>query len=468
MKEYLFSIRKKKQYLLLFGDLSCIVVAILCGYFFKIYMIHNELSFHALISKVSIWALMLVFLHFLSLYSLGLYNLERLGEKSWVCFNIIISVIVVGIILSAILFFHPKYVLGRQIFLVHVFLCIVLLILWRLLIAKKILFIKNVKRIAIIGNCQTVEAFKAELAIISSNGLIVSNYCIYDESSKEETPQNGVFSETKTIDDLIYENDFDILAYDASGCPFSDIEIKKIIDLKFRGKAVYDFPTLYKNLTGKVPLTFINGRWLLSRDELKGSASNVYIKTKRLMDIFLSLFCIIVTFPFMMLIAAVIRMDSKGRVIFIQERLGFQKTRFNCYKFRTMVEGAESKTGPVWSKENDSRITRSGKFLRKTRLDELPQLFNILKGDMSFVGPRPIRDHFAKKLEEMILFYDLRFNVKPGLSGWAQVNYDYAGSNEGQREKFQYELFYIQNFSFFLDVLIIFKTIRTVLLKSGS
>ena len=133
-----------------------------------------------------------------------------------------------------------------------------------------------------------------------------------------------------------------------------------------------------------------------------------------------------------------------------------------------MVEDAERESGPIWSTENDPRITRVGRVLRRIRLDELPQLWNILKGDMSFVGPRPIREHFANKLAETIPFYGLRFAVKPGLSGWAQVNHDYAGSEEGQLEKFQYELFYIQNMSLFLDLLTVFETVRKAFRGEGK
>ena len=132
-----------------------------------------------------------------------------------------------------------------------------------------------------------------------------------------------------------------------------------------------------------------------------------------------------------------------------------------------MVENAEKKVGPVWASESDSRITRIGHFLRKSRMDEIPQLWNILKGDMSFVGPRPIREYFAGMLEKKIPFYGLRFSIKPGLTGWAQVQHDYAGSNEGQLVKFQLELFYIKNMSFFLDLLTIFHTIRIVLRGRG-
>jgi exopolysaccharide biosynthesis polyprenyl glycosylphosphotransferase len=262
-------------------------------------------------------------------------------------------------------------------------------------------------------------------------------------------------------------NGFDVLAFDSTNRCLSDEEIRRILQVKYRNKAIYDLPSLYKNLTGKVPLSFIDGQWLLTRDGLQGQANAAYARAKRILDITLSGLLIMLLAPLLIIIAIAISLDSKGKIFFVQERLGLERKPFGCFKFRTMVKGAESQSGPVWSSEGDPRITRVGRILRSCRLDELPQLWNILHGDMSFVGPRPIREYFAEQLAEKIPFYGLRFSVKPGLTGWAQVNYDYAGSEEGQLEKFQYELFYIQNMSLFLDLLTVFKTVGKVFERDG-
>jgi len=267
---------------------------------------------------------------------------------------------------------------------------------------------------------------------------------------------------------LLKSGNFDVLAFDSTSRFFSDSEIRHILELKYKGKAIYDLSTLYKNMTGKVPLSYIDGRWLLNSDGLQGQANLPYVQAKRIFDVILSSLLLLFFAPLIMAIAIAVRLDSKGSIFFVQERLGLQRKPFKCVKFRTMVEDAERESGPIWSGENDPRITRVGSLLRKMRLDELPQLWNILKGDMSFVGPRPIREHFADKLAETIPFYGFRFAVKPGLSGWAQVNHDYAGSEEGQLEKFQYELFYIQNMSLFLDLLTVFKTVRKVFTAEGK
>ena len=270
------------------------------------------------------------------------------------------------------------------------------------------------------------------------------------------------------IEDFLENEDFDILAFDCSRKEMSEEEIRRILQLKFKGKFICDFSSFYEDLTGKVPLNLIDSRRFLSDAEFQGKVSKVYIRIKRLLDILFSIFLLLVSFPLNLLIAVAVKLGSRGKVLFRQERLGIRKHPFICYKFRTMKMEAEKETGPKWSSEDDPRITRVGKILRKTHLDELPQLWNILKGDMSFVGNRPIRKYFSDHLVKMIPYYDLRFLVKPGLTGWAQVNYGYSGSQEGQFEKFQFELFYIKKMSLFIDLFIIFKTIKTMFQRRGE
>jgi len=272
----------------------------------------------------------------------------------------------------------------------------------------------------------------------------------------------------KGLSELLKEKEFDLLAFDSTNGHFSSDEIREILQLKFQGKTIQDLSSLYENLTGKVPVTSIDDQWLLKSPEFQRSDSIVYKKVKRILDVIMAWFFLSATSPLFVLIAFLIKLESTGPVFFVQERLGVDWKPFRCLKFRTMVENAEHESGPVWASEKDSRITRVGRILRKARLDELPQLWNIIKGEMTFVGPRPIREHFAKKLAEHIPFYELRFCVKPGLTGWAQVNYDYAGSEEGQLEKFQYDLFYVRKMSLTLDLLALFKTFKTVIRRVGT
>ena len=381
---------------------------------------------------------------------------------------VVLSVWSAGLIISGAFFFLPKYVFGRQVLIIHLVTVSIGMVLWRLFYTEMLIRRAKPKRLAVVGDEQTVCVFVEELGGIPGSGFRVNRVCMSNSSSAAACPFLASVTKHDSILDLLEFNDFDVLAFDSSKGLFSDSEIRRILEIKHRGKAVYDLPSLYKNLTGKVPLSYIDGRWLLNSDGLQGKANLPYIRAKRAFDVVLSSLFLVLTSPLILVIAAAIKLERGGKIFFVQERLGLNRRPFLCVKFRTMIENAEGESGPIWSRENDPRVTRVGHLLRKSRLDELPQLWNILKGEMSFIGPRPIREYFAKELEKTIPFYELRFSVKPGLSGWAQVNHDYAGSHEGQLDKFQYELFYIENMSFFLDLLSMFKTVQTVFLGKGK
>ena len=217
----------------------------------------------------------------------------------------------------------------------------------------------------------------------------------------------------------------------------------------------------------RIPLTF------LSSDDLINLFSNVYneksfqVRLKRIADIALSILIIFFSFPFIVIFSILIYFEDFGPVLYFQKRVGKNGETFTICKLRTMKTNAESK-GVQWSRKGDKRVTNIRKFLRSTRIDELPQLFSVLIGDMSLIGPRPERPEIDLKLKEKIPFYELRYLVKPGLSGWAQVNFPYGSSIKDSESKLTYDFFYIKNFSFCLDLLIFFKTIRLVSRREGS
>ena len=189
---------------------------------------------------------------------------------------------------------------------------------------------------------------------------------------------------------------------------------------------------------------------------------------KRIIDIAASLVALLIVLPLMILIAAAIKLDSKGPVLYIQERVGYRGRSFRLWKFRSMIIDAEMESGPVWAGKNDSRITRIGRIIRKTRLDELPQIYNILAGDMSLVGPRPEREFFVEQLKKKIPYYSLRLKVKPGLTGWAQIKHNYDRSLDDVREKLKYDLYYIENMSLSMDFKILLATVYVVFGMKGA
>lgn len=186
------------------------------------------------------------------------------------------------------------------------------------------------------------------------------------------------------------------------------------------------------------------------------------------MDILFASVGVLLVVPFVPVIALLIKLSSPGPVLFKQKRVGERGVEFTLIKFRTMCDNAEAETGPVWASEDDSRVTRLGRWLRKMRIDELPQLFNVLKGEMSFIGPRPERKEFVDRLSEIVPYYGKRHFIKPGVTGWAQVRYAYGASEEDALEKMRYDLYYIKNYSLTLDIMILLETVKVVLLGRGG
>jgi sugar transferase (PEP-CTERM system associated) len=240
---------------------------------------------------------------------------------------------------------------------------------------------------------------------------------------------------------------------------------KALIDCRMRGIQVEDWPTFYEKETGKILVTDLRPSWLIFSDGFVKTPRTEIVK--RLVDVALSLLGLLLALPVMALVAAAVKLESRGPALFRQPRLGQNGRVFILNKFRSMREDAEKETGPVWAQQRDPRVTRVGAFLRKTRLDELPQLFNVLIGDMSFIGPRPERPEFVYELQKQIPFYMERLSVKPGITGWAQVKYRYGASVEDALEKLQFDLYYIKNLSLFLDFLILINTIQVVLFARG-
>jgi sugar transferase (PEP-CTERM system associated) len=244
------------------------------------------------------------------------------------------------------------------------------------------------------------------------------------------------------------------------------LPIKELLDFKTKGVAVEDVTTFYERVAGKIPIENLKPSWMVFNTGF--GVSRRMLLQKRILSLLVSSILLLLLSPVMLLLMILIKLDSKGPIFYLQERVGQGGRTFMLVKFRSMREGAEDRTGPVWAKASDARITRIGRIMRRTRLDELPQFFNIFRGDMSLVGPRPERPHFVKQLAESIPFYPLRHTIKPGITGWAQINYGYANSMDHTVEKLQYDLFYIKNMSWVLDSLIILETIKTVLVEKGS
>lgn len=246
-----------------------------------------------------------------------------------------------------------------------------------------------------------------------------------------------------------------------------DSELIKNLYLCLSTKVKFlDWPRAYEIITQKIPISFINHIWFL--ENLEEGEKFFYDKVKRILDIILAGIIFTFTLPVWLLIAVLIKLGDGGPVIYNQERIGKDGKPFLLLKFRSMKPGAEKTTGPLWAKEKDERTTEIGKFLRKAHLDELPQMINVLKGDINMVGPRPERPEFVQRLEKEIPHYHLRHIIKPGFTGWAQIKFRYGRSVMDSQEKFQYDLYYLKNRSLFLDLGILLKTLQLLFRKDQS
>ena len=239
-----------------------------------------------------------------------------------------------------------------------------------------------------------------------------------------------------------------------------------MLELRLNGVKVEEATSWLEKISGRIEVEELYASWLIFTDGFRFSA--FFRLVRRGSNFALALLGLVFSLPLLPFIMLAVKLDSPGPVLYRQIRVGKRGVTFYCYKFRTMRQDAEADTGATWATDDDPRITRVGKFLRTSRLDEIPQLWCVLKGDMHFVGPRPERPEFVEWLSKEIPYYGVRHVVRPGITGWAQVQYKYGNTLEDAREKLQYDLFYIKNASLGLDILIVFQTIKIVLLGRGA
>jgi sugar transferase (PEP-CTERM system associated) len=242
--------------------------------------------------------------------------------------------------------------------------------------------------------------------------------------------------------------------------------LRELLDCKLSGVRVFDITTYFERMLGQIRIDFVNAGWLIFGDGFNQGFYRTAVK--RIFDILCSLVLIVLAAPIMLVTAVAIKLESRGPVFYRQERVGFNGRSFMVTKFRSMRTDAEQDGKPRWATANDNRVTRVGNFIRLVRIDELPQLFNVLAGHMSLVGPRPERPFFVEQLTNEIPYYAVRHSVKPGVTGWAQVRYQYGSTIEDSQEKLQYDLYYVKNHSLFLDFVILIETVGVVLTGKGA
>ena len=463
MSKKLWEFISLRKFLFILGEGVLIYISVIIATHFLWNTPYKELFNFSVFLKV----LLITLIVQISLYFHDLYEIKKTDSLLEIARRVGYSFGVACIALSLLYYFYPPLILGRGVVILSLFFLAVFLGFWRVLYGLSIQNKLLAERTLLLGTGKLGQDVARE--IIKRNEL---SYNIISVATTDETPEV-----LKGLEELEIKKDFEklykytvdkkistiIVAFDERR---GKLPIKELLECKVHGVEIVDGINFYENITGKLNIERINPSWLIFSEGFSVSL------TKRMMKRSLDLLCavlgLIVLSPILLATAILIKLESRGPIFFTQERVGRGEVPFVLYKFRSMRVDAEEKTGPVWASQDDPRVTRIGKILRKLRIDEIPQLWNVLKGEMSIVGPRPEREFFVKKLEEEIPYYSQRFAVKPGCTGWAQILHTYGSSVEDAAEKLRLELYYIKNTSILMDVLVILATFKIIYLRRGQ
>ena len=371
-----------------------------------------------------------------------------------------------SIFLGFTYFFFPSLMPGRGVFLTELITFIVFSSIWRYFYVWILRHHIGSKPAVVVGDGAAVKRLLTEMEENSDCGYKICGV-IYPKHSDPayDLPEDiEIHSGFENIPGKVFELEAEeiIVAMDERR---GTLPINGLLKCKMQGLPVTDGETFIEEITGKLAIDNINPSWLIFNEGFQKNPSMLFVK--RITGLLFSLIGLTISLPFAILTATAIKLESRGPVFFRQARVGKDCREFDVIKFRSMIADAE-KDGAKWATANDNRVTRVGRIIRKLRIDEIPQMWNVLRGDMSFVGPRPERPEFVKDLEKKIRYYGQRHSVKPGITGWAQINYPYGASVEDAKKKLEYDLYYIKHMSVLLDFYIILKTVKTILFREGS
>jgi sugar transferase (PEP-CTERM system associated) len=322
------------------------------------------------------------------------------------------------------------------------------------------------RRVLVVGAGAEARGVEADLKALGAPLYQVVGFYPAGRPDDVQVPADRVFPSGMALRDIVRRfkvREVIVAVRDQRG---GVLPLSELLECRVSGIPVTDLAGLYERVRGEFPIDSLKASWLIYGHGFSQDKARAFVK--RVTDILVSTVLLTLATPVIIATAIAVRLESRGPIIYRQERVGRGGRPFMCLKFRSMRSDAEKDGVARWAQAKDPRVTAVGSFIRKVRIDELPQLINVLRGEMSLVGPRPERPAFVDQLKKDVPFYDLRHSVKPGLTGWAQVRYSYAASLEDARKKLQYDLYYVKNHSLFLDILIILETVRVVLFREGA
>jgi sugar transferase (PEP-CTERM system associated) len=414
-----------------------------------------------------LWAklTLVTFVFGLSLYFNDLYEFRIVKERSNLLVHMLRAMVGAGVALALLYFLSPVLSFGRGVTLAASPFIFVLLLSWRLSVSATNLLARGDERVLVLGTGEAgISLVRHIIGHPEYNMKVVGFLDEHGQNIGKSLVNPCIVGATADLEDIVSRQKVDRVVLSLKDRRGST-PVRELLNLKLAGVRVEEVHNCFERISGRIPLEHLSPSWLILSDGFR--KSRISLAAKRLVDIFVSFAILILVSPLLPLIALAVYVESGGPVLFRQTRVGYRGQEFELLKFRSMVQDAE-KHGPQWATKQDSRVTRVGRFLRKTRLDEIPQLFNVFRGDMSLVGPRPERKYFCELLVEKIPYFNLRHSVRPGLTGWAQVRFKYSASLDDARGKLELDLFYLKNLSLLVDLAILFETVKVVLLGRGA
>jgi sugar transferase (PEP-CTERM system associated) len=399
----------------------------------------------------------------LCFYYNDLYDLTLVSSSRELVIRLLQAAGAAAIVLAVACFVVPSLILDPGTFVTALGVFVIAVLTWRLAFNYLAHDPHLEERVLIIGTGYTARMLAQQIG--GQQDFAYRLVGFVDEGEAEVVRHQDVLGNASDIRRIVAEQHVDRIIVGLSDRR-GRLPIEELLSAKLSGVRVEDVTTTYERLTGKILIDDLKPSWLIFSDGFRASRVTRFVK--RMLDLALSLIGFIVASPLMALTALAIRLDSPGPILYTQERVGENGRVFTVVKFRSMRADAEPAGRPLWARDKDDRITRVGRFIRLARLDELPQLWNVVRGDMSFVGPRPERPFFVEQLAHEIPFYLQRHAVKPGVTGWAQVKYQYGSSIEDAMEKLRYDLYYIKHMSIFFDLTIVLDTVKVILFGKGA
>jgi sugar transferase (PEP-CTERM system associated) len=403
--------------------------------------------------------LSIIVLTLLLSYYFDLYEPQRISGRWEIYFRMLLVLSVLCFLLGGIVYVYPDIYIGPHILTLGILLLTIFLVLWRSAYEWIIGLSLLCERVYVLGNGErartVIETLRTRrdvgMEVVDGEGKDGSN----GDLERFEVDLRAFCEPKPRIDRVI------VAMENRRG----SMPVRELLDLRLRGVVIEDASVLMERLLGRLPLDGLNPSALIFTQGFNVKTSQQILR--RLVSIFVSFTGLMICLPFIPIIMLAVRLSSPGPIFFLQTRVGLRGRPFSVIKFRTMRQDAEA-NGAAWATKDDPRVTSLGRFMRKTRLDEIPQLWNVLRGEMGFVGPRPERPEFVQWLNTEIPFYDLRHIIRPGITGWAQVRYRYGASLKETRRKLEYDLYYVKHMSIGLDLLIMFETIKTIILRRGA